>query len=420
MKTNTNIAYFNQTEKYQEITLDVSKNELWWLCEDDRTGELPYQNEAVEGWLKAELERARKEGFAGVRLTCEPTGHYHKRLLRLADAIGCETALVSGQHVNMAQVIVDNTEGKSDSKDRHTIMLLVQMGKAMKNRKLKEYWEVLRELGAEHGTLERILTATKNQIHAVLDELFPDLSFKRDWRFEGEACRVVLELYGMDPAQIVEAGLVSFRGKLERRDVRPKTIERLWNDAKKAQIDSKPAVWREMKVSRLRHLYRELELNQQRHNEVRQRMVDALAELQKCGEARVKAIEGVIGPVALARIYAETGPMSDFSSADKLLKYAGMNIRPRSSGKWKGKDKQSKKGRARLRYVTAQTILKLVVKGGLYGEYFHRKREEGMPGPVAMTAVARKFLKLLYALDRNGQAFDKKRAFACESQMKAA
>lgn len=61
----------------------------------------------------------------------------------------------------------------------------------------------------------------------------------------------------------------------------------------------------------------------------------------------------------------------------------------------------------------------LIRKQGLYGEYYHRKKET-MPGIKAMTAVSRHFLKMLYGLYRTGNEFNKERVFTCESQIKLA
>jgi hypothetical protein len=40
-----------------------------------------------------------------------------------------------------------------------------------------------------------------------------------------------------------------------------------------------------------------------------------------------------------------------------------------------------------------------------------------MSGGKAMTAVARKFLKMLWGWYRSGGAFDRERVFACHTQM---
>lgn len=119
----------------------------------------------------------------------------------------------------------------------------------------------------------------------------------------------------------------------------------------------------------------------------------------------------------LARILGETGPLMDFRSKRRLLRYAGLNIRERTSGTFRGQDRISKKGRPLLRKVLGQATFPLLRKKHLYGPYYHRKtREEGMPPQKAKVAVMRKFLEMLYALVRSGEAFDERRFGLCESQ----
>jgi hypothetical protein len=52
-----------------------------------------------------------------------------------------------------------------------------------------------------------------------------------------------------------------------------------------------------------------------------------------------------------------------------------------------------------LRHVVSQAVFKRVVNGALYGAYYHAERKAGMCSGKAMTAVARKFLELLWGLD---------------------
>lgn len=132
--------------------------------------------------------------------------------------------------------------------------------------------------------------------------------------------------------------------------------------------------------------------------------------------------KGVITTFHLARIVSETGPLSDFESWRKLMRFAGLNLRERQSGKYRGKTKIAKKGRSGLRKILSQAVLPLVTREGLYGQYYHNKKEETkMPGTKAMTIVMRKFLKMLFGWYRSGKAFDRDRAFTCESSyLKAA
>ena len=84
-----------------------------------------------------------------------------------------------------------------------------------------------------------------------------------------------------------------------------------------------------------------------------------------------------------------------------------------------GRRRISKKGRSLLRQVLTQAVLPRVRKSDLYGDYYHGKKDKGMPGQKAMMAVARKFLKLLWGLNRSAQEFASGRIFCCASKFNA-
>ncbi|WED65250.1 transposase [Synoicihabitans lomoniglobus] len=411
--------------RWLNVCVDVSKQSLNWAFECDDKGRLeegivPNANTAIPAWLDQIKARAKALGFTHAQVICEPTGGYEKRLLKLARQHGCMTALVSGESVHQMQVVQNNDTGKSDWKDPRTMLLLAKWGKTLTDRELTSRWLALRELGAYYDRLERGCTQTKNRIHKTLLHLCSELSFKKDWLFKSRAAGVVLELYGFNPASMLAPGWSRFRERLRRRKLYHSTIARLWHDAQACELCVDDELWREELSAQLREHYADLRLVQQRMQACRDRMIGLLEQLQRHEETRLQAHPGLISPFLLARVLAETGPLNEFASVKQLLRYGGLNLRPRQSGSQRGQDRQSKKGRARLRHVLSQAVLKRVVRGQLYGEYYHGKRAEGMCGAKAMTAVARKFLKLLYGLERSATTYDPQRVFACESATRAA
>ena len=214
---------------------------------------------------------------------------------------------------------------------------------------------------------------------------------------------------------IVAARVQRVRSTLRKQGVREKTILRIFHDAEQSVLQPSEALWREIKVEQLKDAYADLTVALNRRKKIRAHMIALLEGLQSKGEVKLKAQKGLIGPFLLARILAETGPLNDFKTLSQLLRYAGMNLRPHQSGQHRGKERQAKRGRARLRAVLAQAVLKLVVRTELYGHYYHAKKAAGMPGAVAMTAVARKFLKLLFGLHRSTLAFDPARVFQSQA-----
>lgn len=415
----TTIQRLDQTQiDCLDVSFDVSKAKLDFYVELPRQnavevweGQVANREEELENELNALITEARQAGFSGLRVLCGPTGIYHRRLLRVARKLGCLTALVSGEAVNKSQVIQSNDTNKTDKKDPRTILMVARNGKTLTDRQLSGGWLTLRQLNLHYDRLERESTRIKNTLHRGLFELFCDLSFKPQWIFESQAAEHLAELYGFNPYRIVQEGHTRLRDKLRRRKVRATTIERIWNDAQQSilmQQDPALVQWLEEEV---REQHRRLRDFLRRRQQLRQRMVAELVELHQAGETRIDPHNAPVGPFMLARVLAETGPLSDFGHFRQLLRYAGLNLRQKQSGTFKGKDKLSKKGRARLRHCALQACVKLVVRGQLYADYFHRKRAEGMSGNKAMTTVARKLLRLLHGLEKAGGAYQPQRVF---------
>ena len=126
------------------------------------------------------------------------------------------------------------------------------------------------------------------------------------------------------------------------------------------------------------------------------------------------------GPDVL-RIEETAPPQAGPGQVRVRIRYAGLNLRERQSGMYRGKTKISKKGRPLLRKILGQAVMLLVRKDALYGDYYHRKKEEEkVCGRKIMTNVSRKFLKMLYGWYKSGDEFDVNRIFQCESEFKSA
>jgi len=159
-----------------------------------------------------------------------------------------------------------------------------------------------------------------------------------------------------------------------------------------------------------------------RKEEIVEKMIEILRRLRVEDPNIPPPTPGVISEKNIARLLGQTGPLSDFSHWRKLMRYFGLNIRMRQSGKYQGQYKITKKGRPLGRKVLENIALPLVKKIGLYGEYYILKKEtEKRPGNKAMTIVMRNFLKKFYGWYKSGEAFDPKRFFESKSEyLKAA
>jgi transposase len=277
----------------------------------------------------------------------------------------------------------------------------------------------LRETHAYYQSLDDQNVCLRCQIHRVLTQLFCELSFKKDFLFDSPALPHLIQEFGLNPYRIVAAGQATFFRRMKKHRVRLRTLERLWQDAQRSSLQQLDPGYSDLLEHQLREAFEDFWRGQQRLEALAHKMIDLLRQLQASGQVRLRAHKGLINEFVLARILAETGSLEDFKGCAQLLRYGGMNLCENQSGTMIGRRRISKKGRSLLRKVLSQAVLPRVRRTDLYGPYYHGKKAKGMVGQKAMMAVARKFLKLLWGLNRSAQGYASDRVFCCASQFKA-
>jgi len=203
--------------------------------------------------------------------------------------------------------------------------------------------------------------------------------------------------------------------------IRETTLKRLWDDAESSALNEQPEGYIEVIETQLKQLVEDYWRNEERSEAIIEKMIGILERLRSRDPNIPKAVKGVINDKHIARLLGETGPLGDFTNWRMLMRYAGLNIRMRQSGRYSGLNKITKKGRSLLRKVLQRIVFPLVRQGWLYGPYYHRKKEiDKMPGNKIITCVSRHFLKKFYGWYKSGEAFDQQRFFSCETQYRKA
>ena len=139
MKFNSKI---NQIKKENRLpfAFDVSRDKLNCYCQwgdkvihyfDD---EFPNRIRSIEQKLKDFYVFARKKGFRGLHIICEPTGGYERKLMQTALKHSHKVSYVNGESVNKFQVVENNENDKNDVKDPRVIFKLFLNGKLIKYR----------------------------------------------------------------------------------------------------------------------------------------------------------------------------------------------------------------------------------------------------------------------------------------------
>lgn len=423
-----------KTAKPLIIAFDVSKNSLNYYSElqiellsgaltQIHTLEDSFKNSTklIEEHLKNLDSFAKKNGFSGLHVVCESTGPYNFKLLSIARKLGHTTAYVSGEAVHKYHVVESNDSGKTDPKDARVIFLLAKMEKTLLHRELEGEYKQLRELNRIYDYAQSRITSTKCQLHALLQRLFCDYSFEKDFLYSSSG-KALIQLFKCNPYRIVEVGKELFSEQMKTLAplIKKESLERLFENATHSVLHEQEKCELEVMEYRLEMLYQEYELYESKRSTIKEKMAQIYNTLLEKGENVPRADKEFCNEFRIARILGETGRISDFKSIQQLWKYGGLNLREKKSGNYVGQVRLSKKGRSSLRLILGEIAFKLVRKHEVFGEYYHQKKERGVCGTKILAAVERKLLKAFYGMAKKREGLNKERLFCCESEYKKA
>ena len=119
---------------------------------------------------------------------------------------------------------------------------------------------------------------------------------------------------------------------------------------------------------------------------------------------KITTIPGVGFATAIV-IIAETDGFALIKSIKQIVSYAGLDIKIRESGKWRGKSKISKAGNVHIRKALYWPAYTSIAHTQTYKDFYERLFGRKEISMVASVAVQRKLLGLMYTLWKNGTVY---------------
>jgi len=118
---------------------------------------------------------------------------------------------------------------------------------------------------------------------------------------------------------------------------------------------------------------------------------------------KVKKITTIPGIsfLTVVTVIGETGGFDNTKSIRQITSYAGYDVSIKESGKWKGKTRISKKGNSYIRramYMPALSSIRFSETSKIFYDRINQKKPSGL---IAVTAIQRKLLGLIYTLWKN-------------------
>ena len=342
-------------------------------------------------------------GMTDVVVGMESTGHYWFALAHWLEDQGLTVVLVNPTTTKRNKENRDNSPSKSDPKDALVIAEAVSRGYYTLYQRQELQFHQLRVLVASRERWVQERSRCRNRITRWVDLYFPELTQVFPDLFTDRAL-ATLEQFPtpQDIRALTPDGMVeTWRGYLARaagaRGLR--CAQALHEAAAKSIGDTvglNDARWE------LQHL-----LTSYRH--AYQVVMEADTRLEALlGEIPCAPLLRSVGiPVSeTAAILAFGGDLRRLSHGDQLLRKAGLNLAERSSGKYKGRIKLSKRGNAVLRKHLFFTVLNLIGTNPAFAAWHqHNVKVKRLTPMQSVMKLVRKLARLLVAMARTGQPF---------------
>jgi transposase len=359
-------------------------------------------------------ERAAAKGFAGVTVSCEPTGHRWRVLGQLAADRAMPFVCVQPMQTSWARRSEDLTFDKTDDKDAILIARLAAQLRCYVPEPVDETWGRLRNLGARREQLIVEAVSQIQQMRDLLECVWPAAleTAQRPFRSRtwAAAMTVILDRDDGDLARTRRLGWARFESAVRREITKrggQKPSLRIARNLFAALDDPAGVIaHRRGALERVQLLLDDWAHNQQRVVETERRMTAVLDELELTD--LVTSIHG-ISAVGAAAILAETGDPARFLTARAMVKHAGLAPREKLSGTYTGRTKLTGQGRPRLRVAAWRAVWGALQTNTVYAARYRHltTRETNKLKPTqAQTVIAAAILRHLHAVVTTGQAWD--------------
>ena len=333
-----------------------------------------------------------------VKVGLEATGHYSYNILGYVLDKGLTTCVINPLHTNLYRKGLSLRKTKTDKIDARSIAYMLLTDSSLKPYSVTSYHnEELKSLTRYRFTKVRERAKLKTSVSRLVNILFPEIERLVPTLHLKSVYALFSELPGA--SHIADCHLTHLTNLLESnskgRYSKAKAIE--IRDAAKYSIGSvMPA-----KSLELKHTISMISILDDEIAEIESEIKLIMDKLN----SPIMTIPGISYRMA-SMIIAEIGDINRFSSPDQILAYAGMSPSTYQSGQLTSSyAHMEKRGSRYLRYALFNATKFVCIWDSTFSEYLAKKRAEGKHYNVAITHAAKKFVRLIYALETKSEPY---------------
>ena len=334
----------------------------------------------------------------------EATGHYFLNIYDFFLQFGLsqeQIALLNPLQVKSFRNT--NLRGtKTDNVDAKRIASLLRFGEFKRCNVSVDIMMNLRELTRLRSDLVANLSSLKRKIISVVDRIFPEFGTVFSNRFGTTALELISNYSTPEEMSNVSVDdLMDIVKRASRRGISKSKIEKLHVSAQNSIgiTFGKEAFKFELQIliDRLKMFQNQIDTLE---NEI-EKIVDTL-------NPNIFSIPG-IGKTTGAAILSEIGNIQNFSSAIKLIAFAGLDPKSKESGTYQGKTPISKRGSKYLRNAIWYSAMVASRVNPTLRQKYEKQRKKGKSHRYAVTAIANKLTKIIYHILKYDCLFDPKK-----------
>ena len=331
----------------------------------------------------------------------EDTGHYHFALLKDLLTKHFNVALINPVVTDMTRKLQGGIT-KNDPLDSQTICDVIGSNSRKKPYRITkmnrfDLYEQ-RQLTRHHHDLKEELNVYMNRLQKCIDIVFPEYNSLFGSKY-GTVYMAVLKDLG-SAAKIASTDIRTLRNyfKYSGRGKRISLTAEQLKEATKNSI----GIDSSSEVIQIKHLVSQIELIQSQIDEVDKKIEEFSTNLN----SPILSIPG-ISHFSGTSILSELGDIHNYSSAAKIIKFAGVAPFEHQSSQYKAEHTSiTKKGSKYLRKTLYQIILTVIKNNRVFKEYYCLKLSQGKSHRCAQGHCVRKLLRIIYHLLTNNQQFD--------------
>jgi len=345
----------------------------------------------------------------------ESTGPYGEPLIHYLKQKPVTIVQVNPLHTKRMREINDNSPLKTDRKDPRVIADVIRIGHALSVVVPEGDAAYLRRINNARERHVRERTALLNQLQQFMFLIFPEFTRVIKTIFCKTAFHI-LKKY-TTPAKIGSAKIEKLGEEMRKCSMGKfgvKHAAALINCAK-TTIGIQEGL--EGLVIDIKHALVQLEMVDNLMAELEHEMETTLQLIPY--SRKLLSIKG-LGIVTVAGLIGEIGDFTKFTTQSEIAKLAGLDLYEVSSGKRRGQRRISKRGRSLLRKILYYAAMQTIRKNGIMHDYYQRLIGRGMKSMMALVAVSRKLLRIIFAIVRDDTEFILNHEFQRKEEMRRA